>query len=99
MTSILYFARYVRGGDALRHRRELASGVRELDDWLSSADNLLASQPRATTADIQAYIDKLLQLNSQIEHHEELFKTISRSEFWNIVVGLELGFISLAENE
>lgn len=73
--------------------------MRELDDWLSSADNLLASQPRATTADIQAYIDKLLQLNSQIEHHEELFKTISRSEFWNIVVGLELGFISLAENE
>lgn len=70
--------RYVRGGDALRHRRELASGVRELDDWLASADNLLASQPRAATADIQAYIDKLLQLNSQIEHHEELFKTISR---------------------
>lgn len=72
------FHSYVRGGDALRHRRELASGVQALDSWLAAADNLLSRQPRANTGDIQAYIDQLLQLNSEIEHHEELFKTISR---------------------
>uniref|UniRef100_A0A2A4K817 Calponin-homology (CH) domain-containing protein n=1 Tax=Heliothis virescens TaxID=7102 RepID=A0A2A4K817_HELVI len=71
--------RYVRGGDALRNRRELAAGVHALDSWLSAADSLLTRQPRANTHDIQAYIDQLLQLNSEIEHHEELFKTISRT--------------------
>ncbi|XP_028030807.1 nesprin-1-like [Bombyx mandarina] len=71
--------RYVRGGDALRHRRELANGVRTLDSWLTSAENLLNRQPRANTDDIQAYIDQLLQLNSEIEQHEEIFKSISRT--------------------
>ncbi|XP_037301616.1 uncharacterized protein LOC119191858, partial [Manduca sexta] len=75
----MILCRYVRGGDALRHRRELANGIRELDSWLTAADNLLGRQPRANTTDIQAYIDQLLQLNSQIEHHEELFKSISRT--------------------
>lgn len=69
---------YVRGGDALRHRRELAQGIQNLDSWLISAENLLSRQPRANTTDIQTYIDQLLQLNSEIEQHEELFKSISR---------------------
>lgn len=75
---ISLYLRYVRGGDALRNRRELAAGVTALDSWLAAADNLLGRQPRASTHDIQAYIDQLLQLNSEIEHHEELFKNISR---------------------
>ncbi|KAI5642762.1 spectrin repeat domain-containing protein [Phthorimaea operculella] len=79
--------RYVRGGDALRHRRELAHGVQALDSWLNAADNLLSMQPQATTQDIQAYIDQLLQLNSEIEHHEELFKSISRT-FQNAIAEL-----------
>lgn len=62
----------------MRHRRELAGGTRQLAVWLEAAEALLAGRPRATTADIQAYIDKLLQLNSEIEEHEELFKNISR---------------------
>jgi hypothetical protein len=49
-----------------------------LDNWLAAADNLLGRTPRAATSEIQAYIDQLLQLNSEIEHHEELFKNISR---------------------
>ncbi|CAK1540777.1 unnamed protein product [Leptosia nina] len=79
--------RYVRGGDALRHRRELANGIQTLDSWLTAADNLLSRHPRANTADIQAYIDQLLQLNSEIEQHEELFKTISRT-FQNAIADL-----------
>ncbi|CAG9785832.1 unnamed protein product [Diatraea saccharalis] len=79
--------RYVRGGDALRHRRELASGVQALDNWLTAAENILTRQPNANTADIQAYIDQLLQLNSEIEHNEELFKTISRT-FQNAIAEL-----------
>ncbi|CAG4999353.1 unnamed protein product, partial [Parnassius apollo] len=79
--------RYVRGGDALRHRRELASGIQTLDNWLSAAENLLSRQPRANTTDIQNYIEQLLQLNSEIEHHEELFKTISRT-FQNAIADL-----------
>ncbi|CAH2077111.1 unnamed protein product, partial [Iphiclides podalirius] len=79
--------RYVRGGDALRHRRELAAGIQTLDNWLSAAENLLSRQPRANTTDIQTYIDQLLQLNSEIEHHEEVFKTISRT-FQNAIADL-----------
>ncbi|GBO98724.1 Nesprin-1 [Eumeta japonica] len=79
--------RYVRGGDALRHRRELASGISALDSWLTSAEGLLSRQPRAHTSDIQAYIDQLLVLQSEIEHHEELFKSISRT-FQNAIAEL-----------
>ncbi|CAG9579065.1 unnamed protein product [Danaus chrysippus] len=71
--------RYVRGGDVLRHRRELAQGIQKLDNWLMAAENLLASKPRGTTDDIQTYINRLLQLNEEIEEHEELFKSISRT--------------------
>ncbi|CAH2241590.1 jg3925 [Pararge aegeria aegeria] len=78
---------YVRGGDALRHRRELAQGIQNLDSWLIGAENLLSRQPRANTTDIQTYIDQLLQLNSEIEQHEELFKSISRT-FQNAIAEL-----------
>lgn len=74
----MIFYSYVRGGDALRHRRELNQGIQNLDSWLLSAENLLSSQPKGTTESIQAYIDQLLQLNSEIEQNEELFKSISR---------------------
>ncbi|KPJ06864.1 Nesprin-1 [Papilio machaon] len=62
-------------------------GIQKLDNWLASAENLLSRQPRANTAEIQTYIDKLVQLNSEIEHHEELFKTISRT-FQNAIADL-----------
>ncbi|CAH3870841.1 unnamed protein product [Pieris brassicae] len=79
--------RYVRGGDALRHRRELSNGIQNLDSWLTGAENLLSRHPRANTTDIQTYIDQLLQLNSEIEQHEELFKSISRT-FQNAIAEL-----------
>lgn len=69
---------YALAGDMLKQKREFQLGLDKLSAWLRNAEELVNSPKLGSYAQIQAFGQEILKLQSEIETIEEVFKEVSR---------------------
>lgn len=71
--------KYSHGGDLLRYRKEFKDGLETLSQWLRKAESIVNSPQLGSTERIVQHIDKLVELQEEIENVENVFKAISKT--------------------
>ncbi|XP_060527804.1 muscle-specific protein 300 kDa isoform X12 [Cylas formicarius] len=70
---------YSHAGDILRNRKDFRSGVEVLSNWLRKAEETLNTPSLGSTERICKHRDNLMNLQSEVEEIENLFKNISKA--------------------
>ncbi|KAK9694281.1 Spectrin repeat [Popillia japonica] len=72
-------SRYSHAGDILRNRKDFRAGVDVLTNWLNKAESILSSQELESTEKIKLHLERLQNLQGEVEGTENLFKNISKT--------------------
>lgn len=72
-------SRYSHAGDILRNRKDFRAGVDVLTNWLNKAESILSSQELESTEKIKQHLERLQNLQGEVEGTENLFKNISKT--------------------
>lgn len=69
---------YAQAGDILKQKKDFKLGLEKLTVWLRNAEEILQNPNLGTMEQIQTYGQHILQLQSEIEDIEEVFREVSR---------------------